>query len=45
MPIPKEILEVKRPRNTIVIAYGKTKIAMPSEKGLDANTSTEGGFL
>ena len=25
MPIPKEILEVKRPRNTIVIAYGKNK--------------------
>ena len=25
MPIPKEILEVKRPTNTVVIAYGKDK--------------------
>ena len=25
MPIPKEILAVKRPKNTIVIAYGKHK--------------------
>ena len=25
MPIPQEILSVKRPKNTIVIAYGKDK--------------------
>ena len=25
MPIPQEILAVKRPKNTIVIAYGKNK--------------------
>lgn len=25
MPIPKEILEVERPRNTVVVAYGKNK--------------------
>lgn len=25
MPIPKDILSVKRPRNTVVIAYGKNK--------------------
>ncbi len=25
MPIPKDILEVKRPKNTIVMAYGKNK--------------------
>ena len=25
MPIPKDILAVKRPKNTIVIAYGKNK--------------------
>ena len=25
MPIPKKILEVERPTNTVVIAYGKSK--------------------
>lgn len=25
MPIPKEILAVERPKNTVVIAYGKNK--------------------
>ena len=25
MPIPKEILSVERPKNTIVYAYGKNK--------------------
>ena len=25
MPIPKEILDVKRPTNTVVVAYGKNK--------------------
>ena len=25
MPIPKDILEVKRPKNTVVVAYGKNK--------------------
>ena len=25
MPIPQEILDVKRPKNTVVCAYGKNK--------------------
>ena len=25
MPIPKEILDVERPKNTVVIVYGKNK--------------------
>lgn len=25
MPIPKDILNVKRPKNTVVICYGKNK--------------------
>ena len=25
MPIPREILDVERPKNTVVIAYGKNK--------------------
>ena len=35
MPIPKEILAVERPRNTIVYAYGKTKdrYAVKERKG------------
>lgn len=28
MPIPEDILKVERPKNTIVIAYGKDKSSM-----------------
>ena len=31
MPIPKEILAVARPKNTVVHAYGKNKVSAHGE--------------
>ena len=35
MPIPKEVLNVSRPKNTIVIAYGKNKDPTVKEYGIN----------
>ena len=39
MSIPKEILAVKKPTNTVVIAYGKDKTTMALGSGSDDRNS------
>lgn len=38
MPIPREILDVTRPKNTVVIAYGRKKSYTLSTSVLAAET-------
>ena len=34
MPIPQDVLAVNRPKNTVVIAYGKNKVYLSNENSV-----------